>query len=111
MYFFQETFFAVFYAPIWWYSEGLKLFTQSCFQFLRNYFAMIAVDVWVRNLFVPMFGFNDWQSRIISFFMRFAQIIARSIWLFIFTILVVLAFILYLAIPFGVMAGVVLALI
>lgn len=38
----------------------------------------MAVGVWVKNIFVPMFGQRDWQSRIISFVMRVVNIIGRS---------------------------------
>lgn len=110
-FFFQETIFAVITTPIWWYGEGLKLWFQRCSQFLRNYYAMIAIDVWVRNLFVPMFGFHDWQSRIISFFMRGAQIIARSMWFSIVILLVFCAFLFYLALPIILVSGLALAFI
>ena len=47
---------------------------------------MLAIKVWIKNIFVPMFGMHDWQSRIISFFMRVVQIIGRAIVLCILTV-------------------------
>ena len=56
---------------------------------------MLAIGVWTKNIFVPMFGMHDWQSRIISFFMRVVQIIGRSIALCILTVIIVFALVLY----------------
>jgi hypothetical protein len=49
-----------------------------------------------------MFGQHDWQSRLISVFMRLVQIIGRSIGLMIIACGVALAFALYLAAPISV---------
>jgi len=56
---------------------------------------MLAIGVWTKNIFVPMFGMHDWQSRIISFFMRVVQIIGRSIALFLLTLIILFALALY----------------
>jgi len=45
-----------------------------------------------------MFGMYDWQSRIISFFMRVAQIIGRSIAMLVMFILAIVALALYVVI-------------
>lgn len=52
----------------------------------------LAVGVWVKNLFVPMFGLHDWQSRLISVFMRALQILIRG-----FAMVLWVAFVLFLA--------------
>ena len=46
---------------------------------IQGYARTLAIRVWIRNIFVPMFGMYDWQSRLISFFMRVVQIIGRTI--------------------------------
>lgn len=38
-----------------------------------------AFAVWIKNLFVPMYGQYDWTGRIISFFMRVFVMIGRAI--------------------------------
>ncbi len=66
------------FFPVWWYSRGLIVFGQYCLGTLKSYTRYLAVGVWIRHIFVPMFGQNDWQSRIISVFMRSVQIVGRS---------------------------------
>jgi len=39
----------------------------------------LAIDVWLKNLFVPMYGQYDFTGRLISFFVRFVQIIGRIV--------------------------------
>lgn len=55
----------------------------------------IAVGVWVKNLFVPMFGQRDWQSRIISIFVRLGNIVFRSIALAVWACLMLLLVLFY----------------
>lgn len=72
--------------PVWWYTQGVKAVFQWAGRMIRDYARSLAINVWIRNIFVPMYGTRDWQSRIISFFMRVVQIIGRSIalaaWIF-----------------------------
>ena len=63
--------------PVWWYSRGLVLLLTSARNTLKSYAQYLAVAVWLKNIFVPMFGQNDWQSRLISIFMRSVQIVGR----------------------------------
>lgn len=53
----------------------------------------------MKNLFTPMFGQYDWQSRIISVFMRSVNIIGRSIAVIVVALAVFIAFLFYLALP------------
>lgn len=46
---------------------------------LRRGNAALGVLLWLRNLFVPMFGQHDWQGRLVSFLIRLVQLIARGI--------------------------------
>lgn len=68
-----------FVFPAWWYTEGLK----QCFIFVQKLFFRginrLGIEVWIRNIFVPMFGQDDWEGRLISFWVRLSQIIVRSI--------------------------------
>lgn len=85
--------------PIWWYSRGLVLFGRWVVASEQSYIQNLAIKVWVKNLFVPMFGRRDWQSRLISVFMRSVQIIGRSFFLLIWTILMIVVLALYLVLP------------
>ena len=67
------------YFPIWWYSKGLWQVILGVQRFLSDKLKSLALLVWIKNLFVPMFGQEDFAGRLISFFIRFFQIIGRSL--------------------------------
>lgn len=88
-----------FYFPIWWYTVGFKKVILSCFQSIQDTEERLNLMIWIKNLFVPMFGEYDWQGRIISFFMRLAQIIFRSIFLLIWSLLALSFLMFWLILP------------
>jgi len=67
------------FFPVWWYSVGLINFSKALIKFLANEQKSLALFVWIKNIFKPMYGQSDWQGKIISFFIRIIQIIFRSI--------------------------------
>lgn len=87
------------YFPVWWYTKGLTKALLYCFNLLRSGNDFMAPGIWLQNLFVPMFGQNDWQGRIVSVLMRFINIIVRGIGLFIWSMAVFLIFLLWLLWP------------
>lgn len=95
----EESLGSVLHFPVWWYSTGLI----RAFTFMRRaivgYARSIALSVWVKNIFTPMFGRYDWQSRLISVFMRVVNIVGRSFVLVIFTLLAIALFVAYIAVP------------
>lgn len=96
---FLETLLDVFYFPIWWYSRGLLHATGWCFDLLKSGNRTLAPVLWLRNLFVPMYGQYDWEGRIISFFMRLAQTLARGVALVFWLAWCIVLFIVWLALP------------
>lgn len=64
--------------PMWWYGRGLISWVQFCWRMFGDYRAWLGVGLWVRNLFVPMYGSYDFVGRIVSFFMRVVMILLRS---------------------------------
>lgn len=74
------------YFPIWWYTRGFLRFAKSFGQALHFKWQELGVGIWVKNLFVPMFGERDMAGRLISFFVRLANIIIRFL-IFLFYIL------------------------
>ena len=75
------------YFPIWWYTVGLQHIVMNG---MKNILAMadhLALRLLVLNIFKPMFAQTDRAGRIISFFMRVVILIARSVYLFIYTLL------------------------
>jgi len=89
----------ILYFPIWWYTRGAK----KSFLFFWNEIVAtqkgLGVGIWIKNLFRPMFAQADWQGKIISFLMRVAQIIIRSIALVFWTVILLVAFFAWLVLP------------
>jgi hypothetical protein len=86
------------YFPIWWYSTGLMERVSGAADLISGASRSLQIGLWMRNIFVPMYGAYDWQSRLISIFMRSAQIVGRSIAL---VFWVLIAFVLFALYVFG----------
>ena len=91
--------FDIVYFPIWWYSVGAKKFLFACLDIIADGNSNFAPGLWLKNIFVPMFGQTDWQGRIMSFFMRLANVIGRGIALVFWICIVFCIFLLYLVVP------------
>jgi hypothetical protein len=87
------------YFPIWWYTKGFLKVLNKLRNFLVYIFRVLAIDVWVTNLFKPMYGQQDLAGKLISFFMRVFQIIVRSIAFFFVNIFVIILGLIWLAAP------------
>lgn len=87
------------YFPLWWYSRGAARAVRSLASGMQETARSLALRVWLKNLFVPMYGQYDLQGRIISFFMRLFQIIVRSLAAFFWLLIRVAVFVIYLAVP------------
>jgi len=104
-----ETIFDFIYFPIWWYTKGMVHAAKWCFDLLKRGNQTLAPGLWLANIFVPMFGQNDWQGRIVSFFMRLVQVIFRGIALIFYLIFCVILFLLWLLLPVAVVYGLIAA--
>jgi hypothetical protein len=71
----------ILYFPAWWYSRGLVNLIFSVKNFLVDKQKSLALLVWIKNIFRPMYAQYDWAGMIISFFVRLVQIIFRSIFM------------------------------
>lgn len=65
--------------PVWWYTEGLLSFGRWCVETVAGWLERTGLRVWVRNLFVPMFGDYSRSGRIISFFVRLVLVVVQSV--------------------------------
>lgn len=78
--------FKILYFPLWWYGPGTIKKIRKCYNFLKDKEESLGLFIWCKNILVPMYGQNDFAGRVISFFVRFFQILFRSIimlfWLF-----------------------------
>jgi len=69
------------YFPVWWYSRGwLRVFIKLK-DFIINKEKSLALWVWLKNIYKPMYGQYDWVGILISFLVRIVQIIVRSIFM------------------------------
>lgn len=81
------------YFPLWWYGQGFFRFARRIFYFWRERAYGLGILIWLKNIFVPMYGQGDFVGRLISFVIRLVQIIIRSLillfWLIICLILII----------------------
>lgn len=93
----------ILYFPFWWYTAGAKKALIGCFHWWQDANINLAPGLWLKNIFVPMFGQRDWQGRLMSFFIRFFNVIFRTIGLLIWTVVILVIFALWLVFPLFVM--------
>ncbi|HTW96662.1 MAG TPA: hypothetical protein VMD74_03355 [Candidatus Methylomirabilis sp.] len=89
----------IIFFPFWWYSIGLFRLIIWLKNFIIDREKSLAFLVWLKNLFVPMYGLRDWQGRIISFFVRLVQIIIRGIIIIFWIIVALIIFWLWIIFP------------
>ena len=89
----------IIYWPVWWYTAGFLIVLKSTGRKLALAWQGLALDVWLKNIFRPMYGQYDFASRIISFIMRLVQIVARLLLMAILTVLILLLPVVYLGLP------------
>ena len=90
---------AVLYFPLWWYGHGFIKMLGGCASQISDFNATLGFSIWLKNLFVPMFGQNDFMGRVISFFLRLVNVVVRGLGLLIFIILIFIFVIIWLILP------------
>lgn len=84
------------FFPIWWYSFGLVKLVRLLVHSLEEQYKNWQLGVWVKNLFVPMYGTSDIMGRIISFGVRLFMITVKGSVVFLWFILLLVIFLVYL---------------
>jgi len=102
---FGKLFWEIISCPFWWYTVGVWKMLQWFSDQITAEYRNLALGLWLKNLFVPMFGQYDRTGRIVSFFMRLVQIIFRFILLIVWLILLVIIFLFWLISPFLIVYG------
>lgn len=87
------------YWPLWWITGGLLLVLKFTVQRIVLAWKGLALDVWLLNIFVPMYGQSDVASRVISFVIRVIQIVLRFAIMVIISWLILLIPLIYLGLP------------
>jgi hypothetical protein len=88
----------IFSLPFWWYGQGLELFVGHLKNAISNFSEVLAVRVWAKNLFIPMYGDSSVLGRAISFGIRFVMLIVRSLGVAIYIFGTMIVFIVYILI-------------
>lgn len=73
---------SVFHFPVWWYTYGFLDLLKWVKHGLIYRWKKYALGLWIRHIFVPMYGEYTIVGRLMSFFMRVVVIIGRFIALF-----------------------------
>jgi len=87
------------YFPLWWYTAGARQALLWCVDRLHDGNDHMSPGLWLKNMFVPMYGQTDWQGRFMSFFVRLMNVIARTIGLVIWSVVILCGFFVWIAIP------------
>lgn len=95
-YFFIDFFGGIVAFPVWWYTRGFALLLAWAGRSVRGQFVSLGLGVWIKNLFVPMYGATDIWGKVISFAIRLVMIVARTAALIGWVIIVFVCVVLYL---------------
>lgn len=82
--------------PIWWYTSGLVLVLSMTKNAVFNMVDLFGLRIWIKNLFVPMYGETTISGKIISFFVRLFMILVQSMGVVLLSLLIIVAFFIYL---------------
>ena len=89
----------VLYFPIWWYTLGFVEMLKRAEGLIVDIEQTLGFWIWVKNLFVPMFGQRDFSGRAISFVLRLFQILVKGLVLIIVIVMVFVIVIIWLLLP------------
>jgi len=96
----------VIFFPFWWYSVGFGRFLTKVFRFWQEEQRILGFSVWLKNIFVPMYGQHDFSGRLISFFIRLFQVIFRGLALLFWALLCLALIIFWLLLPLLLLAAI-----
>ncbi|MFA6393684.1 MAG: hypothetical protein WCW25_02320 [Patescibacteria group bacterium] len=91
--------FDILYFPVWWYTRGAVMILRRLGNMIAGEEKSLALMVWIKNIFRPMYGVRGWDGYLISFLVRFFQIIIRSIALIAAVAIALALFVLWLTLP------------
>ncbi len=87
------------YFPIWWYSGGLKARFKFLIKQIRAANRRSALLLWLKNMFVPMYGYYDFTSRAISLVIRLVMLVFKVTVFLIWFIFHLTIFLIYFLLP------------
>lgn len=69
----------ILFLPLWWYTTGTRETLGKLLRSVKGSVRYFGVDIWAKNLFVPMYGDESVTGRAISFLVRLAVLVFRSL--------------------------------
>ncbi len=92
---------------VWWYTSGLLALLHQVRDHTRGLAHSLNLDVLTKYLFVPMYGYYDFWSRVISFCVRVVQLVVSLIVTIIYIILELLLILAWMFIPMIVIGNII----
>lgn len=89
----------VLFFPVWWYADGLKRLSIYLLRAFQHADVRLAPGLWLKNIFVPMFGQYDWQGRLMSIFMRIVNVFFRGFALLMYALVLIFIILFWITIP------------
>lgn len=87
------------WPPVWWYTAGAVHALQQFRYRVDDARQRLAVGVWLRNLFTPMYGQYDMAGRLISIVVRLIEVLVRSVMVLVATTAAMLILAAYFLVP------------
>lgn len=81
----------VFMLPFWWYTSGMIRTLKWTLSSIKGAPRFFGLNVWIKNIFVPMYGDTSFVGRLVSFGVRLFMIFGRGIASFLLMIVILLA--------------------
>lgn len=91
---------------LWWYSDGLLNLIRHVREQVRSFSQSLNLQILTKYLFVPMYGYNDIGSRVISFSVRLVQLVVITMTTMGYILLESLVIVLWLSIPVVVLGNI-----
>lgn len=89
----------ILYFPLWWYSKGFLKVVVGGGRMIADFDQSLGFSIWLKNLFVPMFGQHDFAGRAISFFLRLVQVVFKGFALLLIALFILAIYIGWLVLP------------
>ena len=89
----------ILYFPLWWYTRGFTRTIKFALRSVADAERQIALGIWLKAMFKPMFQDYTWEGRMVSFFMRIMLLIFKIVMFGAWVIGAILIIIAWTAIP------------
>jgi len=96
---FLDTIGEVLYFPVWWYSRGLKKTAFFCWHKINRGWHILAISIFIKNFFKPMYGQKGWEVYILSTATHFFQLLYRFFLIFLWALFWVFVLLVWILLP------------